>query len=41
MIFSIFMTILMAVWLFTGLHAAFMTIRDDIRQKMVNANDNN
>lgn len=47
MIFSIFMTILMAVWLFTGLYAAFMTIRDDIRsekerkQKMVTTNDNN
>ena len=33
MIFSIFMTILMAVWLFTGLYAAFMTIRDDIRSE--------
>ena len=47
MIFSIFMTILMAVWLFTGLDAEIMTIRDDIRsekerkQKMVNTNDNN
>ena len=47
MIFSIFMTILMAVWLFTGLYAEFMKIRDDIRsekerkQKMVNTNDNN
>ena len=47
MIFSIVMTILMAVWLFIGLYSEFMTIRDDIRsekerkQKKVNTNDNN